>query len=190
VSNSIPSLPELLPKIGDNEATEFFNKIIEQPVTVSKRISNYPIPATLIKLEKRAQSMSSLMSIFGSSSADRSSPIVLLHGFDSSCLEFRRLAPLLSADATVYVPDILGWGYTNLSNVEVFDPEAKIEYLKALLEQIVKKPCVLVGASLGGGIAMILASRYPNLIKKVVLIDAQGFIDGQGPSNIPDAISK
>ncbi len=39
-------------------------------------------------------------------------PIVLLHGFDSSCIEYRRLAPLLAtlSNRDVYIPDILGWG--------------------------------------------------------------------------------
>ena len=33
---------------------------------------------------------------------DQSIPIVLIHGFDSSCLEFRRLAPLLSENRVIY----------------------------------------------------------------------------------------
>ena len=77
-------------------------------------------------------------------------PIVLLHGFDSSCLEFRKLAPLL-AEATncqVYAPDILGWGFSDHSNVTSFTPEAKVQHLASFLKQVVKKPCVVVGASL------------------------------------------
>ena len=35
---------------------------------------------------------------------------VLLHGFDSSCLEFRRLHPLLSQLGDVYAVDLAGWG--------------------------------------------------------------------------------
>lgn len=38
---------------------------------------------------------------------------------------------------------------------------------------------------IGGGIALTMAANYPDLVSKVVLIDAQGFIDGKGPSPFP-----
>lgn len=40
---------------------------------------------------------------------------------------------------------------------------------------------VLVGTSLGGAIAMDFALEYPDAVEKLVLVDAQGFIDGLGP---------
>ena len=40
-------------------------------------------------------------------------PVLLLHGFDSSFLEFRRLAPLLQLRAQLYVPDLFGFGGTS-----------------------------------------------------------------------------
>ena len=43
-----------------------------------------------------------------SSSSDSLPPILLLHGFDSSAFEFRRLAPLLAKKRDVYAIDILG----------------------------------------------------------------------------------
>ena len=40
-------------------------------------------------------------------------PLVLLHGFDSNCLEYRRLHPLLGeAGLPAYAVDILGWGWS------------------------------------------------------------------------------
>ena len=42
-------------------------------------------------------------------------PIILVHGFDSSCLEYRRLGPKLVAQGIdTYAVDILGWGFSDL----------------------------------------------------------------------------
>ena len=40
---------------------------------------------------------------------------------------------------------------------------------------------MVVGTSLGGAIAMDFAVEYPEAVEKLVLVDAQGFIDGLGP---------
>ena len=46
--------------------------------------------------------------------SDEYHPFVLLHGFDSSCLEYRRLFPKLEENgAEVYALDLLGWGFTD-----------------------------------------------------------------------------
>lgn len=40
---------------------------------------------------------------------------------------------------------------------------------------------VLLGTSLGGTIALDFALAHPEAVAKLVLVDAQGFIDGIGP---------
>lgn len=100
-------------------------------------------------------------------------PIVLLHGFDSSAIEYRRLAPLIAQKRDVYAPDILGWGFSDYKDVVSFTPAAKLAHLKSFIREVVGEPCILVGASLGGAIAILLATESPELVEKVVLIDAQ-----------------
>lgn len=47
--------------------------------------------------------------------ASTASPMLFLHGFDSSCLEFRRIFPALQAlGAEAYAVDVLGWGFTQV----------------------------------------------------------------------------
>lgn len=48
-------------------------------------------------------------------------PILMLHGFDSSLLEFRRLMPKLAElGAEAYAVDVLGWGFTDVAGVNSF----------------------------------------------------------------------
>lgn len=87
-----------------------------------------------------------------SPSAAAAPPVVLLHSFDSSCLEFRRVMPLLEeAQLEAYSLDLLGWGFVETKgNVQSVSVEAKRAYLLAFWEQVLeKRPAVFVGSSLG-----------------------------------------
>lgn len=132
----------------------------------------------------------------GSSGKSKSSgtPVIMLHGFDSSCLEFRRIAPLLAEKGVgdIYIPDILGWGFNPpVQEVKEYTPEAKIKHLVSFINIVGGgRPVHVVGASLGGGVALTLAAEYPELVSKLILIDAQGFIDGDGPKDLPDPLAR
>ncbi|RRT84539.1 hypothetical protein B296_00007184 [Ensete ventricosum] len=57
-------------------------------------------------------------------------PVVLLHGFDSSCLEWRYSYPLLEgAGIDTWAVDILGWGFSDLQMVPPCNVAAKREHL-------------------------------------------------------------
>lgn len=111
---------------------------------------------------------------------------VLLHGFDSSSLEFRRFHPLLSAlGSDVYAVDLAGWGFTDAgfagSPLKQLGPAQKRAHLRAFLQDVVGKPATLLGTSLGGTVALDYAVNHGEDLERLVLIDAQGFIDGIGP---------
>ena len=110
-------------------------------------------------------------------------PIVLVHGFDSSCLEYRRLGPKLAAlGIDAYAVDLLGWGYSQLEGVESFSAQAKVDALKGFWTAVGNDaPVCVAGASLGGAAAIEFASANPDIVKGSVFIDAQGFVDGVGP---------
>jgi pimeloyl-ACP methyl ester carboxylesterase len=106
-------------------------------------------------------------------------PILLLHGFDSSVLEFRRLLPLLAAENETVTVDLLGFGFTDRQVQPAFDPNAIKTHLYSFWKQAIARPVTLVGASMGGAVAIDFALTYPEAIEQLVLLDSAGF--GQGP---------
>lgn len=120
-----------------------------------------------------------------SSNGSQRPAFVLLHGFDSSSLEFRRFAPLLREAGDVYAVDLAGWGFSDCGFAEnpniPLGPAQKRAHLRAFCEEVVGRPVVLLGASLGGTVAIDFALEHPELVEGLVLVDAQGFIDGIGP---------
>ena len=54
----------------------------------------------------------------------------------------------------------------------------KRRYLEAFIREVIGEPVVLLGASLGGAVAIDFAVNKPELVKGLVLVDAQGYIDG------------
>jgi pimeloyl-ACP methyl ester carboxylesterase len=100
-------------------------------------------------------------------------PMVLLHGFDSSLLEFRRLLPCLVADCDIWAIDLLGFGFTEYNPELAINPFTIRQHLHAVWQQI-NQPIVLVGASMGGAVAIDFALKYPNYVQSLVLIDSVG----------------
>eukprot|EP00986_Skeletonema_menzelii_P018488 scaffold26646_cov155-Skeletonema_menzelii.AAC.5 len=140
------------------------------------------------------------------SSKKKTLPLLLVHGFDSSSLEYRRLGPQLAAmGIDVYAVDLLGWGYTQLENVKSFSAAAKVEALQGFWKTVGGNGEVVVGgASLGGAAVIEFAAQNlyqevaavtetdgsnnnnnnnnsEGFVRGTVLIDAQGFVDGIGP---------
>ncbi|XP_068654426.1 alpha/beta hydrolase domain-containing protein VTE7 isoform X2 [Aristolochia californica] len=108
-------------------------------------------------------------------------PVVLLHGFDSSCLEWRFTYPLLEdAGLETWALDILGWGFSDLEQLPRCDVASKCEHLYQIWKSYIKRPMILVGPSLGAAVAIDFAVNHSEAVKKLVLIDASVFAEGTG----------
>ncbi|ACB51688.1 2-hydroxy-6-oxohepta-2,4-dienoate hydrolase [Crocosphaera subtropica ATCC 51142] len=101
-------------------------------------------------------------------------PILLIHGFDSSLLEFRRLLPILSQQHQTWAIDLLGFGFTKRNSNLLFSPENIKTHLYCTWKNLIEQPVILVGASMGGATAIDFTLTYPDAVKKLVLIDSAG----------------
>ncbi|MBD2678938.1 MULTISPECIES: alpha/beta fold hydrolase [Nostoc] len=111
-------------------------------------------------------------------------PILLIHGFDSSVLEFRRLLPLLAENNETWAVDLLGFGFTDRLSGIAYSPTAIKTHLYYFWKSLINQPVILVGASMGGATAIDLALTYPEIVKKLVLIDSAGLAGGSPLSKL------
>ena len=111
-------------------------------------------------------------------------PIIFLHGFDSSFLEFRRIYPFLKKKFQVIIPDLLGFGFTPRFATNHYSPSKIISNLIDIIETLkITKKLKIVGASMGGSVAIKLTKEIPDLIDKVILLSPAGLF-GES-KNIP-----
>ncbi|MEL6912361.1 MAG: alpha/beta hydrolase [Cyanobacteria bacterium J06598_4] len=101
-------------------------------------------------------------------------PILLIHGFDSSLLEFRRLLPLLAAQQSTYAIDLLGFGFSQRNLKIPLNPNNIKLHLYHFWQTVIKRPVILAGASMGGAAAIDFTLTYPEAVAKLILIDSAG----------------
>lgn len=102
-------------------------------------------------------------------------PLLLLHGFDSSLLEFRRLLPRLPSRWPAYAIDLLGAGFTDCPAAIAVTPQTIRQHLYSSWRALINRPVALVGASLGGAVAIDFALAYPDCVARLVLVNSVGF---------------
>ncbi|MEL6439762.1 MAG: alpha/beta hydrolase [Cyanobacteria bacterium J06621_8] len=115
--------------------------------------------------------------------------ILLLHGFDSSLLEYRHLIPLLTAKHKIWAMDLLGFGFTERVSSLTYSPQSIREHIYHFWQTLIQRPIIIVGASMGGAAAIDFTLNYPEAVSKLVLINSVGF-NGSFPLGqiLPEAI--
>ncbi len=102
-------------------------------------------------------------------------PILFLHGFDSSFLEFRRIYPILKNQFQLIIPDLLGFGFTPRIATKEYNPRKIISNLIDIINTLnLKDKLMIVGASMGGSVAISLVKEIPDLIDKIILLSPAG----------------
>ena len=107
--------------------------------------------------------------------------IILIHGFDSCFLEYRRLIPLLKKNNKLIIPDLYGFGFCPRSSGNKYGFKYLMKHLNSVLKYFSHdQPIGLIGASMGGALALELARQNPEKISRVLLLSPAG-LAGKNP---------
>ena len=101
--------------------------------------------------------------------------LVLVHGLFENSLTWRKVIPVLARSHTVIAPDLLGHGESDAPGDADYSLGGHAGTLRDLLEVLGHHRVTIVGHSLGGGIAMSFAYRYPGRVHRLALISSGGF---------------
>src|SRR5262249_24871869 len=104
----------------------------------------------------------------------RGSPILFIHGLGSSgYMEWRTNLEPAAVRHRVYAPDLPGYGRTDKPRVRYTVPYFA-RFVRGYMEDRGLRSAALVGASLGGRIALEVALEEPRLVRKLVLVNTLG----------------
>jgi len=105
-------------------------------------------------------------------------PVVMLHGNPTWSFYFRNLVKAVSPQFRAIVPDHIGCGLSDKPDAQTYNYRLKsrADDLEHLLNHLdLKENITLIVHDWGGMIGMVYALRYPERIKRLVIMNTAGF---------------
>lgn len=100
--------------------------------------------------------------------------IVLLHGFGVNKDLWGELPAALTKNYRVIIPDLPGFGENSQIETDRYDLASQVKRVREFTAKIGLDHFSIIGLSMGGGIAALYASEYPDSVKSLILMDAVG----------------
>lgn len=104
------------------------------------------------------------------STSDRSTPLILLHGFGASIGHWRHNLAELGQAHPVYALDLLGFGASEKASVS-YGLELWVEQVYDFWQTFIGQPVVLIGNSIGSLVCLAIASAHPEMVKGMVMLN-------------------
>lgn len=101
--------------------------------------------------------------------------ILILHGWGANVNTIIPIVNMLKDKFRVHAIDLPGFGKSEEAK-EAIDSFQYAEIVKAYIDIMEIKKLTLIGHSFGGKLSIILASEYPEIVEKVVLVNSAGLI--------------
>ncbi len=104
-------------------------------------------------------------------------PVLMIHGSGPGVTAFanwRLTMPVLARNFRVIAPDMAGFGYTERPPGAQYSMSNWVDHALGLLDALKIESTHIVGNSFGGGLALALAIRAPERVKRLVLMGSAG----------------
>ena len=106
-------------------------------------------------------------------------PLLLIHGFGASTDHWRKNIAQLQEDFEVWAIDLLGFGRSGKPQLQ-YTGDLWRDQLQDFITQVIGRPVIIAGNSLGGYASLCVASQCPETSKGVILLNSAGpFSDSQ-----------
>jgi 2-succinyl-6-hydroxy-2,4-cyclohexadiene-1-carboxylate synthase len=103
--------------------------------------------------------------------------IFSLHGFTGSSQDWNEIIPLLNKRFNIITIDLIGHGKSISPNSSaLYTAESMTEQIYQVILHYTNKPVIIAGYSMGGRAALTFASRYPEMLKGLILESASAGI--------------
>lgn len=112
--------------------------------------------------------------------AGQGPPVILLHGLGSVKEIWLANLGALAAKYHVYAIDQIGFGHSDKPLLD-YKIVTYADFLQGFMQSQNLTKATLVGNSLGGWIALDFVARHPDMVDKLVLVDAAGLSALQAP---------
>lgn len=104
-------------------------------------------------------------------------PVVFLHGSGpgvTAYANWNRVFPLMKDEFRLIAPDMVGFGYTERVEGQVYNMNVWVQQTIDLFDALGIEKANLVGNSFGGALALSVAIKYPERVNKLVCMGAMG----------------
>jgi pimeloyl-ACP methyl ester carboxylesterase len=109
----------------------------------------------------------------------RGPAVVLLHTLRTQLDMFQKVIPELAKHFRVYALDYPGHGYSDIPRTE-YSSELFVTAVARFLDQLDIRDALVVGESIGGTVALLLAARRNPRVRSVVAINPYDYDRGRG----------
>lgn len=111
-------------------------------------------------------------------------PLLFVHGNPTWSFLWRKLIARFSSERRCVAPDHIGCGWSDKPQEYDYTLEQHVANLVALVERLELRNITLVMHDWGGAIGMGLATRFPQRIARLVVMNTAAFTGGKAPLRI------
>ncbi|APG63175.1 hypothetical protein LPB140_10665 [Sphingorhabdus lutea] len=121
----------------------------------------------------------------------KTTPILLMHGLTRNSADFENLAAILSPHHNLIIPDQRGRGKSDYDNdPSQYRPDIYAADMFALLASLNVKETVMIGTSMGGLIAMLMAAHHQPICRALILNDIGPEVESKGLRRLQQYVGK